>query len=104
MLQVPLFDSMPVADFAAIMRHLSETGDHVFPVWQEPDSLAFVARGRAYRSEFHINPSHELMHSLKTGIDLGRRFGPTIRIVALWSVSRWEATARAPIQRNCVAI
>jgi len=73
MLQVPLFDTMPVADFEAIMRHLTETGEQVFPVWQEPDSLAFVARGRAYRSEFHINPSHELMHSLKGNLPLHYR-------------------------------
>lgn len=73
MLQVPLFDSMPVADLEAIMRHLTETGEQVFPVWQEPESLAFVARGRAYRSEFHINPSHELMHSIKGDLPLHYR-------------------------------
>ena len=34
-------------------------------LWQEADSLAFVARGRDYRSEFHINPSAELMYQIK---------------------------------------
>ena len=29
-------------------------------LWQEPDSLAFVARGREYRSEFHIDPADEV--------------------------------------------
>ena len=73
MLQMPMFDSMPVANFEEIMRHLTETGEHVFTVWQEPESLAFVARGRAYRSEFHINPSHELMHSIKGDLPLHYR-------------------------------
>jgi 3-hydroxyanthranilate 3,4-dioxygenase len=34
-------------------------------LWQEQDSIAFVARGREHRSEFHIDPSDELMHMLK---------------------------------------
>ena len=29
------------------------------------DTLAFIARGREYRSEFHINPSDETMYMIK---------------------------------------
>ncbi len=34
-------------------------------LWQENDSLTFIANGRSYRSEFHINPSHETMLQLR---------------------------------------
>ena len=34
-------------------------------LWLEDESLAFVANGRAYRSEFHINPSAETMLQLR---------------------------------------
>ena len=39
-------------------------------LWQEPDTLAFVARGREYRSEFHIDPSDEVMYMIKGEMDL----------------------------------
>ena len=61
---------MPNVDFAAIMRELAASGRRTHTVWQEPESLAFVARGREYRSEFHINPSHEVMHSIKGDLRL----------------------------------
>jgi 3-hydroxyanthranilate 3,4-dioxygenase len=64
---------MPNVDFKAIMRELTETGRRTYTVWQEPDSLAFVARGREYRSEFHINPSHEVQYSLKGDLHLHYR-------------------------------
>lgn len=56
---------MPIIDLADISRHLSETGKRVHVLWQHDDTLAFVARGREYRSEFHINPSDETMQVLK---------------------------------------
>ena len=31
----------------------------------EEGSSAFIAKGRDYRSEFHINPSHELMYQIR---------------------------------------
>ncbi len=34
-------------------------------LWQQPDTVAFVARGREYRSEFHIDPSDEVMYMIK---------------------------------------
>src|SRR4051794_18674535 len=56
---------MPIADLAAISKHLADTGQRVHVLWQHPETLAFVARGREYRSEFHINPSDEIMYMVK---------------------------------------
>ena len=39
-------------------------------LWQTPDSIAFVARGREYRSEFHVDPSDEIMYMIKGDVDL----------------------------------
>ena len=64
---------MPIADLAAISKRLSETGERVSVLWQRPESLAFVARGREYRSEFHINPSDEVMYPVKGDLRLHYR-------------------------------
>jgi 3-hydroxyanthranilate 3,4-dioxygenase len=56
--------TLPIADLAAIARELGASGQHVRVLWQEDESLAFVARGRDYRSEFHVNPSDELMYQI----------------------------------------
>ena len=56
---------MPIVDLLARGRQLAERGERVSVLWQEPESLAFVARGREYRSEFHINPSDEVMLMIK---------------------------------------
>lgn len=39
-------------------------------LWQTPDSVAFVARGRKHRSEFHADPSDEVMYMIKGDMDL----------------------------------
>jgi len=59
---IPL--SMPIVDLHATARALGESGKQVQVLWQEEESLAFVARGRDYRSEFHINASDELMYQI----------------------------------------
>ena len=56
---------MPIADLEAISSQLAESGERVRVLWQEPESLAFVARGREYRSEFHIDPADEVMYMIK---------------------------------------
>ncbi|MCC6610324.1 MAG: cupin domain-containing protein [Burkholderiales bacterium] len=56
---------MPIVDLFETARTLGAAGKRVSVLWQEPESLAFVARGREYRSEFHINPSDELMYQIK---------------------------------------
>jgi 3-hydroxyanthranilate 3,4-dioxygenase len=57
--------AMPIVDLLARGRELAERGERVSVLWQEGESLAFVARGREYRSEFHINPSDEVMLMIK---------------------------------------
>jgi 3-hydroxyanthranilate 3,4-dioxygenase len=64
---------MPIADLAEISRQLAESGERVRVLWQRPDTLAFVARGREYRSEFHINPSDEVMYMIKGQMNLHYR-------------------------------
>jgi 3-hydroxyanthranilate 3,4-dioxygenase len=39
-------------------------------LWQAPDTIAFVARGRANRSEFHADPSDEVMYMIKGEMNL----------------------------------
>lgn len=56
---------MPIVSLLDQSRKLAERGERVSVLWQEPESLAFVARGREYRSEFHINPSDEVMYMIK---------------------------------------
>ncbi len=58
-------DEMPIVDLLATGQQLAATGKRVSVLWQEPESLVFVARGREYRSEFHINPSDEVMYMIK---------------------------------------
>ena len=65
MIKMPPAFTMPIADLDAISEELASTGRQVKVLWQEPETLAFVARGRAYRSEFHINPSDEVMLMLR---------------------------------------
>ena len=57
--------SMPIVDLLERGRKLAESGQRVTVLWQHPDTLMFLARGREYRSEFHINPSDETMHMIK---------------------------------------
>ncbi len=64
---------MPIGDLNAIADELAETGGRVRVLWQRPESLAFVARGREYRSEFHIDPVDEVMYMIKGEMDLHYR-------------------------------
>jgi 3-hydroxyanthranilate 3,4-dioxygenase len=65
--------SMPVVDLLEEGHRLAASGRHVSVLWQTRDSLCFVARGRAYRSEFHINPSDETMYVIKGEMRLHSR-------------------------------
>jgi 3-hydroxyanthranilate 3,4-dioxygenase len=42
-------------------------------LWQTEDSIAFVARGRVGRSEFHVDPSDEVMYMVKGDMALHYR-------------------------------
>ena len=56
---------MPIVILLAEGEKLRESGRRVRVLWQHDDNLAFIARGREYRSEFHINPSDETMYMIK---------------------------------------
>ena len=64
---------MPIADLKAVAADLAATGERVRVLWQEDESLAFVARGREYRSEFHIDPADEVMLMIKGDMKLHYR-------------------------------
>jgi 3-hydroxyanthranilate 3,4-dioxygenase len=64
---------MPLVSLKDVAEELGNKGKRVSVLWQEPDSLAFVARGREYRSEFHINPSEEVMYMIKGEMNLHYR-------------------------------
>lgn len=57
--------SLPAGFLWDVAKDLVDTGRRVKVLWQEEDSPAFIAKGWDYRSEFHINPSHELMYQIK---------------------------------------
>ena len=66
-------DRMPIVNLRGIGDALAASGKQVNVLWQQPDSLVFVARGREYRSEFHINPSDEVMFAIKGELRLHAR-------------------------------
>ena len=66
-------EKLDVLKLADVTRELAETGKRVKVLWQEPGSLAFVARGREYRSEFHINESDEVTYMIKGTMNLHYR-------------------------------
>jgi 3-hydroxyanthranilate 3,4-dioxygenase len=57
--------SMPIVNLREESRKLAQTGRRVSVLWQYADTLMFLARGREYRSEFHINPSDETMQMIQ---------------------------------------
>ena len=61
---------MPIADLKAVAAELAASGERVRVLWQEEESLAFVARGREYRSEFHIDPADEVMLMIEGEMNL----------------------------------
>ncbi len=73
MLKMPPAFEMPNVNLNEISEELARTGKRVHVLWQEPETLAFVARGREYRSEFHINPSDEVMYMLRGQMNLHYR-------------------------------
>jgi 3-hydroxyanthranilate 3,4-dioxygenase len=65
--------SMPIVDLDGLAQELADSGKRVRVLWQEGESLAFVARGREYRSEFHLNPSDEVMLMIRGQMNLHYR-------------------------------
>tara|TARA_B100000700_G_C14984402_1_gene828043 strand:+ start:427 stop:939 length:513 start_codon:yes stop_codon:yes gene_type:complete len=64
---------MPIGDLKSIAAELTESRGRIKVLWQQPESLAFVARGREYRSEFHIDPADEVMYMIKGEMNLHYR-------------------------------
>lgn len=64
---------MPIVDLDGTAAELGRAGERVRVLWQEGESLAFIARGREYRSEFHLNPSDEVMHMIRGQMNLHYR-------------------------------
>ena len=64
---------MPIVSLLETAHALGQSGKRVNVLWQEAESLVFMARGREYRSEFHINPSDEVMYPVKGDLTLHYR-------------------------------
>jgi 3-hydroxyanthranilate 3,4-dioxygenase len=64
---------MPIVDLDGTAEELAASGKRVRVLWQEGESLAFIARGREYRSEFHLNPSDEVMFMVRGQMNLHYR-------------------------------
>jgi 3-hydroxyanthranilate 3,4-dioxygenase len=74
---------MPIVDLQARAHQLVQTGKRVSVLWQHEDTLVFLARGREYRSEFHLNPSDETMQMLKGEMRLHYRMRDGSEALAL---------------------
>src|ERR1041384_3213741 len=74
---------MPIVDLLAVAGELVQTGKRVSVLWQHADTLVFLARGREYRSEFHINPSDETMQMIKGEMRLHYRTADGKEAVAM---------------------
>jgi 3-hydroxyanthranilate 3,4-dioxygenase len=54
-----------IVSLADQYRQLTEMGKSMCVQWQEAESIAFVARGREHRNEFHINPADEVIYLIR---------------------------------------
>lgn len=61
---------LKAVNLEAVSAGLGSSVKPVSILWQAPDTIAFVARGRAHRSEFHADPSDEVMYMIKGEMDL----------------------------------
>ena len=73
---------MPNIDLESEMQQLLESGKRTKQLWLTADSMAFLARGREYRSEFHVNPSYEIQYSIKGDLNLHYRTEEGVEKVA----------------------
>jgi len=91
---------MPIIDLLSQARALVQTGRRVSVLWQHADTLVFLARGREYRSEFHINPSDETMQMIKGEMRLHYRMADGTEAVAeIPEASIIYTPAELPIRR-----
>ena len=66
-------DEMKAVDLGQVMSSIRASGRPNTVLWQAPDSVAFVARGREFRSEFHSDPSDEVMYMIQGDMNLHYR-------------------------------
>jgi len=64
---------LKAVNLAEVSEGIRKSVKPVSILWQAPDTIAFVARGRAGRSEFHSDPSDEVMYMIKGVMDLHYR-------------------------------
>ena len=63
-------DELRAINLDQITAAIPQATKPVSILWQNGDIIAFVARGREHRSEFHVDPSDETMYMLKGEMDL----------------------------------
>jgi 3-hydroxyanthranilate 3,4-dioxygenase len=66
-------NAMRALDLGQIMEAIANASRPINVLWQTDDSIGFVARGREGRSEFHVDPSDEVMSMLKGDMALHHR-------------------------------
>ena len=86
-------DEMRAVDLGQVMSTIRNSARPNTVLWQAPDSIAFVARGREHRSEFHSDPSDEVMYMIKGDMRLHYRTPEGKEKVAVVSNST--------LRRNC---
>ena len=64
---------MKAVNLGDVMSSVRASGRPNTVLWQTPDSIAFVARGREFRSEFHEDPSDEVMYMIRGDMQLHYR-------------------------------
>jgi len=68
-------NAMRAMGLEQITAIIATTTKPINVLWQTDDSIAFVARGREGRSEFHVDPSDEVMYMIKGDMNLHYRTG-----------------------------
>jgi 3-hydroxyanthranilate 3,4-dioxygenase len=61
---------MNAINLKTMAEQMQESAKPVRVLWQAADTLAFVARGREGRSEFHKDPVDEVMYMIKGNMNL----------------------------------
>jgi 3-hydroxyanthranilate 3,4-dioxygenase len=70
MLQAGKPGEMKAVNLERITEGIRKSVKPVSILWQAQDTIAFVARGRVGRSEFHSDPSDEVMYMIKGDMNL----------------------------------
>jgi 3-hydroxyanthranilate 3,4-dioxygenase len=66
-------NAMRALDLEQITAIIASATKPINVLWQTDDSIAFVARGREGRSEFHVDPSDEVMYMIKGDMNVHYR-------------------------------